>query len=44
VAALYGGTPVAALRYAGLVSGGFPDLDAALDAAFPGPAFMLDAF
>lgn len=44
LAALYGGTPVAALRYAGLVSGGFPDMDAALDAAFPGPAFMLDAF
>jgi predicted acetyltransferase len=44
LAALYGGTPVAALRYAGLASGGFPDMDAALDAAFPGAAFMLDAF
>lgn len=44
LAALYGGTPVATLRYAGLLSGGSPDTDAALDAAFPGPAFMLDAF
>jgi hypothetical protein len=32
------------LRHAGLVSGGTPDMDAALDAAFPGPSFMLDFF
>jgi predicted acetyltransferase len=44
LAALYGGTPVASLRYAGLASGGSPGTDAALDAAFPGPAFVLDAF
>jgi predicted acetyltransferase len=44
LAALYGGTPVATLRHAGLVSGGSPDTDAALDAAFPGPSFMLDFF
>jgi predicted acetyltransferase len=44
LAALYGGTPVASLRMAGLVSGGAADADAALDAAFGGPAFMLDDF
>ncbi|MBO0802809.1 MAG: GNAT family N-acetyltransferase [Nocardiopsaceae bacterium] len=44
LAALYGGTPMTTLRHAGLVSGGSPDTDAALDAAFPGPSFMLDDF
>jgi predicted acetyltransferase len=44
LAALYGGTPVASLRMAGLVSGGATEADAALDAAFGGPAFMLDDF
>lgn len=44
LAALYGGTPLAALRQAGLVSGGSPDTDSALDAAFPGPSFTLDEF
>ena len=34
LAALYAGTPVATLRLAGLASGGGPDADAALDAAF----------
>jgi predicted acetyltransferase len=44
LAALYGGAPVASLRMAGLVSGGAPDTDPALDAAFGGPAFMLHDF
>jgi GNAT superfamily N-acetyltransferase len=44
LAALYAGTPVTALRLAGLASGGSPDSDAALDAAFAGTAFMLDDF
>jgi predicted acetyltransferase len=44
LAALYGGTPAATLRMAGLASGGATDADAALDAAFGGPAFMLDDF
>lgn len=43
-AALYGGTPVATLRMAGLAGGGTPDTDAALDAAFGALAFMLDDF
>jgi predicted acetyltransferase len=44
LAALYAGTPVATLRQAGLVSGGSPDADAALDAAFGAKAYMLDSF
>ncbi len=44
LAALYAGTPVTALRQAGLAAGGLPDQDAALDAAFAGRAYMLDAF
>lgn len=44
LAALYGGTPLATLRHAGLVSGGSPGTDAALDAAFLGQSFMLDEF
>ena len=45
LAALYAGAPVATLRRAGLASGGSPDGDAALDAAFGGAtAYMLDSF
>ncbi|MEU8223295.1 GNAT family N-acetyltransferase [Kribbella sp. NPDC048915] len=45
LAALYAGTPFATLRGTGLASGGVPELDAALDAAFGGqPAYMLDDF
>jgi predicted acetyltransferase len=44
MAALYAGTPVAALRQAGLAAGGTPADDAALDAAFAASPFMLDAF
>lgn len=43
-AALYAGTPVAALRRAGLAASGDPDADAAVDAAFAGAAYMLDSF
>jgi predicted acetyltransferase len=44
VAALYAGTPVAKLRLAGLASGGSPESDADLDAAFAAASFMLDDF
>jgi predicted acetyltransferase len=45
MAALYAGTPVAMLRLAGLATGGSPDADAQLDAAFGGAEpFMLDYF
>jgi predicted acetyltransferase len=44
LAALYGGTPLDTLRRAGLVSGGDPGADEALDGAFAGPSFMLDDF
>jgi len=44
LAGLYAGTPVTALRQAGLAAGGRPEQDAALDAAFAGTAYMLDAF
>jgi GNAT superfamily N-acetyltransferase len=44
LAALYAGTPVGALRLSGLASGGAPDDDAALDAAFAATAYMLDDF
>jgi len=44
LAALYAGLPVAALRLAGLASGGSPDTDAALDAAFAATAYMIDDF
>jgi predicted acetyltransferase len=44
LAALYAGTPMTTLRLAGLASGGTPETDAALDAAFGGTAFMLDDF
>ncbi|HEX3714762.1 MAG TPA: GNAT family N-acetyltransferase [Trebonia sp.] len=44
VAALYAGTPLATLRMAGLVSGGVPSADAALDAAFAATPYMVDDF
>ncbi len=44
VAALYAGTPVATLRLAGLASGGTPEADAALDAAFAATPYMVDDF
>jgi predicted acetyltransferase len=45
LAALYAGTPVATLRFAGLAAGdGNPDADAALDSAFAAHPYMLDAF
>jgi predicted acetyltransferase len=43
-AALYGGIPMATLRLAGLAAGGGAADDEALDAAFSGRAFMLNAF
>jgi predicted acetyltransferase len=44
LAALYAGTPVVTLRQAGLASGGAPEDDAALDAAFAATPYMLDNF
>ena len=44
LAALYAGTPVATLRLAGLASGGSPEADVALDAAFAATPYMLDSF
>jgi predicted acetyltransferase len=44
VAALYAGIPVASLRLAGLASGGTPEADAALDAAFAATPYLLDEF
>jgi predicted acetyltransferase len=44
IAALYAGTPMATLRLAGLASGGTPDEDAALDAAFAATPYMVDDF
>jgi hypothetical protein len=44
LAALYAGTPLVTLRQAGLVSGGSPPDDAALDAAFAATPYMLDDF
>jgi predicted acetyltransferase len=44
MAALYAGTPVATLRMAGLASGGTPEADAALDAAFAATPYMVDDF
>jgi len=43
-AALYGGTPVATLRRAGLASGGTEAADAALDTAFAAHSYLLDYF
>ena len=44
LAALYAGTPLVALRQAGLAAGGTAADDAALDAAFAATSYMLDAF
>ncbi len=44
IAAMYAGTPMHALRRTGLVRGGSPQHDAALDAAFAGDAYLLDYF
>ena len=44
LAALFAGTPVVSLRLAGLASGGSPDTDSALDAAFAGTPYMVDDF
>ena len=44
LAALYAGTPAVTLRQAGLASGGSPEDDAALDAAFAATPYMLDDF
>ncbi len=44
LAALYAGAPLITLRQAGLVGGGSPDDDAALDAAFAATPYMLDDF
>ncbi|HEU5418276.1 MAG TPA: GNAT family N-acetyltransferase [Streptosporangiaceae bacterium] len=44
LAALYSGTPLATLRIAGLVGGGEPAADAALDEAFGCTAYMYDYF
>jgi predicted acetyltransferase len=44
LAALYAGTPLITLRIAGLVAGGDPATDAALDEAFGCTAYMYDYF
>jgi predicted acetyltransferase len=44
LAALFAGTPVITLRQAGLASGGSPEHDAALDAAFAATPYLLDNF
>ena len=44
LAALYAGIPVGSLRLAGLASGGAPDGDASLDAAFAATPYMVDDF
>ncbi len=44
LAALYAGTPVPTLRRAGLLTGGSPELDALLDAAFASRCYLLDTF
>lgn len=44
LAALYAGTPLATLRLSGLASGGTPDHDAALAAAFAATSYMVDDF
>lgn len=44
LASLYAGTPCATLRNAGLLSGGSPQLDARLDAAFASRCYLLDMF
>jgi predicted acetyltransferase len=44
LAALYAGVPVASLRLSGLASGGTPECDALLTAAFAASAYMVDDF
>jgi predicted acetyltransferase len=44
LSALYAGVPAATLRRTGLLSGGSPELDDALDAAFGCDAYLLDYF
>ena len=44
LAALYAGAQAGACRLSGLASGGSPDDDAALDAAFAATSYMLDDF
>ncbi|MGH3397183.1 MAG: GNAT family N-acetyltransferase [Streptosporangiaceae bacterium] len=44
LAAMYAGTPLAALRRAGLAAGGDSCCDEVLDEAFAGQAYMLDFF
>lgn len=44
LAALYAGTPLAALRMAGLAAGGSPDHDGLLDTAFAATPFLLEYF
>ncbi len=44
LAALFAGVPAASLRVAGLMAGGCPAADEALDCAFAGSAFMVDYF
>jgi predicted acetyltransferase len=44
MSALFAGVPAATLRRAGLLSGGSPDTDDALDAAFGCTAYMIDYF
>jgi predicted acetyltransferase len=44
LAGLYAGTPLASLRRAGLVTGGGPATDEALDAAFAAQPFLLETF
>ncbi|XVQ82826.1 GNAT family N-acetyltransferase [Microbispora siamensis] len=44
MSALFAGVPTATLRRAGLLTGGSPDADDALDAAFGCTAYMIDYF
>lgn len=44
LAALYAGIPVESLRLSGLISGGTPDGDASLTAAFAATPYMVDDF
>jgi predicted acetyltransferase len=44
LAAMYAGTPLSALRRAGLVAGGSPGADAALDAAFAATPYLTESF
>jgi predicted acetyltransferase len=44
LAAVFGGAGIGALRLAGLVAGGDPAVDDALDCVFSGPAFLIDSW